>query len=178
MLGFLLNHLFFKTKMRLHCNFYFSSCNTQWASFRVYAYGYGQRVLPGLWNEGAEDQRQKYLGPGHTAGTGNVGYQNPGMDDTQASRDVVGGVGHPQRLEKFLLQVGLDIGWSDRGSGQRSYFPTVSQQTVGSQPRLPTSSAGIIPWSHRPLPGVWSCQFLSPGSVCPQVIWKVILVYK
>lgn len=109
------------------------------------AYGYGQRVFPGLLNEGAEDQRQKYLGPGHTASTGSVGYQNPGVDDTQASRAVVVGVGHPQRLEKFLLQVGLEIGWSSGGSGQRNYFPKVSQQTVGSQPRLPTSSAGIIP---------------------------------
>lgn len=144
-LGFLLNHPFFKPKMRLYCNFYFSSCNTQRASFQVYVYGYGQRVLPELLNEGAEDQRQKYLGPGHTAGTRSVGYQNPGVDDTQASRDVVVGVGYPQRLEKFLLQVGLEIGWSNGGSGQRSYFPTVSQQTVGSQPHLPTSSAGIIP---------------------------------
>lgn len=83
------------------------------------------------------------------------------------SRFGVGG-GAAAVSEEVPLQVGLEIGWSSCGSEQRSSFPKVSEQAVGLRPRLPASSSGTIPWSHRPLPGAWRCQFRALGVFAPK----------
>lgn len=82
-----------------------------------------QILLSGLFCERTEDQRQKKLGPGHRTRTQSVGCQKPGTNDTQAPCDLVVGVGKLQGLKKFMLQMGLEVRWSNCGSEQRSDFP-------------------------------------------------------
>lgn len=77
-------------------------------------------------NEGIEDQRQKSLAPGHTA-SARVSDAGAPVWMTQEPRDLVG-VGELQGLKNFLLQVGLEIRWSSRGSEQRTSPELLSKQ--------------------------------------------------
>lgn len=89
-----------------------------------------QIPLSGWLTKGAEDQRQKYLGPGHIARAQSVGHQNPDVD-TQTSHDLVDRVGQPQHLKRFLLQVGLEIGG-----------PTVAQSREVTSPKFLSKQLG------------------------------------
>lgn len=77
-------------------------------------------------------------------------------------------------------------GWETAGSEEAPVVGGLRDGPSYAQSREVTSSVFLHKQRSsrtsrhlvRPLPGGWSCQFLDSGSVCPQVLWKLILIYK